>query len=140
MSLMKWDPFRDLETIQNRLNRFVDAVDPPTFADWNPAVDIEETEKEYIVKADLPEVKKEHVKVNFENGMLTLEGERILENEEKKNRFHKVERSFGKFVRRFAMPTEVDAEHVAATFKDGVLTVRLPKTVTSKRAIEVKVA
>lgn len=138
MSLIKWDPFRDLETI--RLHRFVDTVDPLAFTDWNPAVDIEETDKEYIVKADLPEVKKENVKVNFENGLLTLEGERTMETEEKKNRFHKVERSYGKFVRRFAMPTEVDAEHVVATFKDGVLTVRLPKTVVTRKAIEVKVA
>jgi len=140
MSLIKWDPFRDLETIQARLNRLVDYDQTLTFADWTPAVDIEETDKEYIVKADLPEVKKENVKVNFENGMLTIEGERRMEKEEKSNRFHKVERAYGKFVRRFAMPSEVDAEHVVATFKDGVLNVRLPKTVVSKKAIEVKVA
>ena len=140
MNLIRWDPFRELEAIQTRLDRLTEGTDSPTFADWTPAVDIQETEKEYVIKADLPEVKKEDVKVHFEDGMLTLEGERTMEKEEKKNRFHKVERAYGKFVRRFAMPSEVDSEHVAATFKDGVLNVRVPKTATSKKAIEVKVA
>ena len=142
MSLIRWDPFRDFDNLPTRFMRLVGDVpsDTVTFAEWTPAVDIQETEKEYLIKADLPEVKREDVKVNFEHGMLTLEGERRRESEEKTNAFHKVERSYGKFVRRFAMPTEVDPEHVMATFKDGVLTVRLPKTTTGKKAIEVKVA
>ena len=140
MSLTRWDPFQELASIHARLNRLVDENDYPTFADWRPAVDIEETDKEYVVKADLPDVKKEAVKVDFENGVLTLEGERAMEKDEKNNKFHKIERAYGKFVRRFAMPTEVDAEHVAATFKEGVLNVRLPKTAVVKKAIEVKVA
>ena len=139
MHLIRWDPFREIERM-TQLNRLVDSTDALPFADWVPAVDIEETEKEYILKADLPEVKREDVKVNFEHGMLTLEGERTIEKDEKKNTYHKVERAYGKFVRRFAMPTEVDAEHVGATFKEGVLTVRLPKTTVSTKAIEVKVA
>ena len=140
MNLVRWDPFREFETLQSRLNRLIDGTEPLTFADWTPAVDIEETDNEYVVKADLPEVKKEDVKVSYESGMLTIEGERQMEKEEKKNRFHKVERVYGKFVRRFAMPTEIDPEHVVASFKDGVLNVHLPKAATSKKAIEVKVA
>ena len=139
MSLIRWDPFRDLETIQARLSRLAGESPESTFADWTPAVDIQETEKDYLIKADLPDVRREDVKVHFEDGMLTLEGERKMEKEETGKKFHKVERSYGKFVRRFAMPSEVDPEHVAATFKDGVLQVRLPKT-GARKAIEVKVA
>jgi len=142
MTLMRWDPFRELETIHARLDRLVGDTDrEPTFADWTPAVDVQELDDGYIVKADLPDVKKEDVRVNFEEGVLTLEGERTLEREEKNGKFHKIERGYGKFVRRFAMPTEVDPNKVAATFKDGVLNVRLPKAADAKpRAIEVKVA
>jgi len=145
MNIIKWDPFGELEHIQNRLNRiFTDAPtrrDESLFADWAPAVDIQETDKEYLVKADLPEVKKDDVKVELQDGMLTVEGERRQEQEEKGKKFHKVERSYGRFVRRFALPTEVDSGKVQAEFKDGVLNVHLPKTATAKpKAIEVKVA
>lgn len=146
MNLMKWDPFGELENIQNRLNRIFS--DLPTrrdetsfFAEWAPAVDIQETDKEYLVKADLPDVKKDDVKVELQDGVLTVEGERRQEQEEKGKKFHKIERSYGKFVRRFALPTEVDDAKVQAEFKDGVLNVHLPKTATAKpKAIEVKVA
>jgi len=142
MSLVRWDPFRELESIQTRLNRlFNESNDAPTFADWTPAVDIQETDGEYVIKADLPDVKKEDVKVNFHDGVLAIEGERKMEKEEKNKKFHKIERAYGRFVRRFAMPTEVDPTRVAATFKDGVLNVRVPKSPTSKpRAIEINVA
>jgi HSP20 family protein len=112
-----------------------------SFAEWAPAVDIQETEKEYVIKADLPEVKKEDVKVEFEDGVLTVEGERRQEKEEKGKKFHKIERGYGKFVRRFALPTEVDGTNVSAEFKDGVLNVHLPKSPNGKpKAIAVKVA
>ena len=147
MNIVRWDPFRELEGIQARLNRMFS--DRPfrgieseelSFAEWAPAVDIQETEKEYLVKADLPEVKKEDVKVEYESGILTVEGERKLENEEKGKTFHKIERGYGKFVRRFALPTEVDGTMVSAEFKEGVLNVHLPKSANGKRAITVKVA
>ena len=148
MNIVKWDPFREFDGIQARLNRmfgeralrgFED--EETSFAEWAPAVDIQETDTEYVVKADLPEVKKEDVKVGFEDGVLTVEGERKMEKEEKNKKFHKIERGYGKFVRRFALPTEVDGAKVSAEFKEGVLNVHLPKTANARpKAIEVKVA
>jgi HSP20 family protein len=134
MSLIRWDPFRELA-----LARVFD--DERFFGNWTPPVDIQETEKEYVVKADLPDVKKEDVKVEIDDDVLTVEGERKQEKEEKDKRFHRTERTYGKFVRRFAMPTHVDGTGVKAEFKDGVLNVHLPKTEAVKsRAIEIKVA
>jgi HSP20 family protein len=147
MNIVKWNPFRELEDIQTRLNRMFN--DTPVrrlehdvfFADWVPPVDVEETEKEYLIKAELPEIKKEEVKVEVLDGVLTIEGERRQEKEEKGRRFHKVERSYGKFVRQFALPPNVESTTVAAEFKDGVLNVHLPKTAAAKPAtVEVKVA
>jgi HSP20 family protein len=145
--MVKWNPFRELEELQTRMNRlFSDTPagrtdEPFVFADWAPAVDIQETDKEYTVKADLPEVKKEDVKVELENGVLTIEGERKQEKEEKGKRFHRVERQYGQFIRRFALPNEVDAAKVQAEFKDGVLNVKLPKSANGKgKSVEIKVA
>ncbi len=145
MTLVRWDPCRELEDVQLRLNRLFggrfDTGDGLTFGDWAPAVDIRETDKEYLIKADLPEVKKEDVKVECEDGFLTVEGERKHEKEEKGVTFHKIEREYGKFVRRFALPTEVDSTKVQAEFKDGVLNVHLPKSPKAlPKTIEVKVA
>jgi HSP20 family protein len=148
MNIVKWNPFRELEDIQTRLNRvFGDAPlgrtndDGLFFADWAPPVDIQETDKEYLIKAELPEVKKENVKVEMLDGVLTIEGERSQEKEEKGKKFHKVERAYGKFVRRFALPTEVEATRVQAEFKDGMLNVHLPKSAGAKpKSVEVKVA
>ena len=149
MNLVTFDPFRELEDMSARLNRFFSPSLPRKsaddggvfFADWSPAVDVQETEKEYLLKADLPEVKKEDVKVDVKEGVLTVEGERKQEKEEKGKKFHRVERSYGKFVRRMALPTDVDDQKIAAEFKDGVLNVHLPKSPTAKpRAIDVKIA
>jgi HSP20 family protein len=148
MNLVKMTPFRELEEIQTRLNRFFSETLPRRiddegrfFGDWAPAVDIQETEKEYLIKAELPEMKKEDVKVEMLDGVLTIEGEQKLEKEEKGKRFHKVERSYGRFVRQFGLPKEVDETKVMADFKDGVLNVHLPKIATAKPTpIEVKVA
>jgi HSP20 family protein len=112
-----------------------------TVADWMPTVDISETEGEYLIKAELPEVKKEDVKVTVENGVLTLQGERRQEKEEKGRRFHRVERSYGSFVRSFSLPDSVDESSVKAEYKDGVLNLHLPKSEKVKpKAIDVKVA
>ena len=146
MSIIRWNPFQELTDIQDRLNRLLDErtvgeAGKGLVANWAPAVDIQETEKEYVIKADLPDVKKEDVKVQFEDGVLTLEGERKSEKEEKGKKFHRVEREFGSFMRRFVVPTEVDSTKIAAEFKDGVLNVRLPKTAAAKpKTVEVKVA
>jgi hypothetical protein len=91
------------------------------FADWAPAIDVQETDGEYLIKADLPAVKREDVKVSVEDGILAVEGERQQEKEEKGKKFHRIERSYGKFVRRVSVPSDVDQAHVAAEFKDGVL-------------------
>ena len=147
MNIVRWDPFRELDAVQARLSRMFGERpfrgikgEDVAFAEWEPPVDIQETGKEYVIKADLPEVRKEDVKVKFEDGVLTVEGERTLEKEEEGKRYHKIERGYGKFVRRFALPTEVDGAKVSAEFKEGVLNVHLPKSPNGKRAITVKVA
>ena len=148
MALVRWDPFRELESMQSRLNRLFGEApfqrtgeDGLSFSGWSPAVDVQETDKEYVIKADLPDVKKEDVKVELLDGALTIEGERQKEQEEKGKKFHKIEREYGRFLRRFALPTEVDASKVQAEFKNGVLNVHLPKSATPKpKAIEVKVS
>jgi HSP20 family protein len=148
MNIVKFNPFRELEDIQTRLNQFF--TDAPIrkvegnglfFSDWAPAVDIQETEKEYLIKAELPEIKKEDVKVEVLDHVLTIQGERTQEKEEKGKKFHKMERSYGKFIRQFALPNEVEATKVEAQYKDGVLNVHLPKTAAAKpTAVEVNVA
>ena len=143
MNLMRYEPFRELEEMTNRLNRIfrkeVNVND--VFADWAPAMDVQETTNEYLIKADLPEVKKEDVKVSLEEGVLAVEGERKLEKEETGKKFHRVERNYGKFVRRMMLPADIDPQKVAADFKDGVLNIHLPKSpVIKPQAIDVKVA
>jgi len=148
MTLVRWDPFRELEDMSERLNRVftrsplrtTGGKEHLTVADWIPTVDISETEGEYLIKAELPEVKKEDVKVTVEDGVLTLQGERRQEKEEKGRKYHRVERSYGSFVRSFTLPESVDESGVKAEFKDGVLNLHLPKTEKVKpKAIEVKV-
>ena len=148
MTLVRWDPFRELEDMSERLNRVFSrptlrntGKENLTVADWMPTVDISETESEYLIKAELPEVRKEDVKVTVENGVLTLQGERRQEKEEKGRRFHRVERSYGSFVRSFTLPESVDEGGVNAEYKDGVLALHLPKSEKVKpKAIDVKVA
>jgi HSP20 family protein len=112
-----------------------------TVTEWAPSVDIIEDENEYLVKADLPEVKKEDVKVTVENDVLTITGERKLEKEEKDKKYHRIERSYGTFLRSFTLPAGADGSKVSAEFKDGLLKVHLPKSEKAKqKAVEVKVA
>ncbi|HMU54208.1 MAG TPA: Hsp20/alpha crystallin family protein [Nitrospira sp.] len=148
MALVRWDPFRELEEMSDRLNRVFarpgartnNGKETLTVADWMPTVDISESDGEYLIKAELPEVKKEDVKVTVEDGVLTLQGERRQEKEEKGKKFHRVERSYGSFVRSFTLPESVDDAGVKAEYKDGVLSLHLPKTERVKpKAIDVKV-
>ena len=145
MNLIRFDPFRELEDMSSRLSRwFGRPMTEPgateNFGLWSPAVDVQETEKEYLIKADLPDVNKADVKVGIEDGILTVEGERKQEKEEKGKKFHRVERTYGRFVRRLSVPSDVDEPKVAAEFKDGVLSVHLPKSPAAKqRTVEVKV-
>ena len=148
MTLVRWDPFRELEDMSERLNRVFSrpslrnsGKENLTVADWMPTVDISESEGQYLIKAEMPEVRKEDVKVTVENGVLTLQGERRQEKEEKGKRFHRVERSYGSFVRSFTLPESVDESSVKAEYKDGVLNLHLPKSERVKpKAIDVKVA
>lgn len=149
-TISRWDPFKDLEETQSRLARFFGL--PPTrtgngdresmtITQWAPSVDIVEDDKEWLVKADLPEIKKEDVKVTVENGVLTITGERKLEKEEKDKKYHRIERSYGNFLRSFTLPDAADGTKVNAEFKDGVLKVHLPKSEKAKpKSIEVKVS
>ena len=147
MNMMRWDPLRELDDMSTRLSRLAGIVprrsgdDAGTyFADWAPAMDVQETDKEYLIKADLPDVKKEDVKVAFEEGILSVEGERKQEKEEKGKKFHRIERAYGSFVRTFMVPDNIDEAKVSAEFKDGLLNVHLPKTEKAKhKAIEVMV-
>jgi HSP20 family protein len=112
-----------------------------TVAEWSPLVDITEDEKEYLIKAELPEMKKEDVKLRVENDVLTISGERKLEKEVTGKRHHRIERSYGSFMRSFSLPEDADGSKVSADYKDGVLKVHLPKSEKAKpKAIEVKVA
>lgn len=148
MSLVRWDPFRELEDMSERLNRVFArpsmrnaGKENLTVADWMPVVDISESDGEYLIKAELPEVKKEDVKVTVEEGVLTIQGERRHEKEEKGKKYHRVERSYGSFVRSFTLPESVDEGAVKAEYKDGVLNLHLPKSEKVKpKAIDVKVS
>ena len=149
MALVRWDPFRELEEVSDRLNRMFarpaartsNGKETMIVADWTPSVDISETEGEYQIKAEIPDVKKEDVKVTVEDGVLTIQGERKQEKEEKGKKFHRIERSYGSFVRTFSLPDVIEEEKVKAEFKDGVLSLHLPKSEKAKpKAIEVKVA
>jgi len=148
MTLVRWDPFRELEDMSDRLNRMfsrralpqANGKETMVVADWVPSVDVSETDGDYQIKAEIPDVKKEDVKVTVENGVLTIQGERKQEKEEKGKKYHRVERSYGSFVRSFTLPDLVDEEKVKAEFKDGVLNLQLPKSEKAKpKAIEVKV-
>ena len=132
MTLMKWDPWREIEDMFDRYTKAVGwprgSQEAMASSDWSPRVDIVEAEQEFLIKADIPGVEKDHVKVSVENGVLTIQGERRTEKEEKDAKFHRVERFTGTFVRRFIVPENVDADAIKAVFKDGMLTLHLPKT------------
>ncbi len=148
-ALTRWDPFREMDETQNRLARIFGLAplrqpngdkETMTITEWAPSVDIIEDDKEWLVKADLPEVKKEDVKVTVESGVLTITGERKNEKEEKDKRYHRIERAYGNFLRSFTLPDAADGSKVNAEFKDGVLKIHLPKSEKAKpKAIEVKV-
>ena len=149
MNLIKWDPFRELEDVSNRLNRIfgqpLARTEPDNemlaVADWAPSVDISETDSAYLIKGEIPGVKKEDVKVTVQDGMLTIQGERKQEKEEKGRKFHRVECSYGSFMRSFRVPDDADESKVKAEFKDGMLNVMLPKAAKAKpKAVNVPVS
>ena len=149
-AVTRWDPFKELEDMQSRLNTLFgrapvrkngDKEEALTVAEWAPLVDITEDDKEYLIKAELPEVKKEDIKLTVDEDVLTITGERKYEKEEKGKKYHRVERAYGSFMRSFTLPEDADGSKVSADCKDGLLKVHLPKSERAKpKSIEVKVS
>ena len=135
MAIVRWDPFRDLAGLQERMNRMFDESyrssrgneDWGLGGAWAPAVDIYEQDGNIVVKAELPGVDPKDVDVRVENNTLTLRGERKLDSEVKQDNYHRVERSYGTFTRSFTLPSVLDQEKIKAEYKDGVLKVIIPK-------------
>jgi HSP20 family protein len=135
--LAHWDPFAEIARLQGNL--FSRTLPTEDRREFRPSVDIFEDEKTIQVKADLPGVKPEEIKIEVENGVLTLSGERKLEKEEKKDGYHRVERVYGSFTRSFTLPEAVDGENIEAKYNEGVLTVVLPKRPEVNHRKEIKV-
>jgi HSP20 family protein len=148
MAVVRWTPYRDLMTFQTHVNQLFDDFsrrDEGSLAargDWLPLVDIYENgEKELVIKAEIPDMKREDIQLMVEHNTLTLRGERRLDKEVKEEQYHRLERSYGSFVRSFSLPPTVDSAKVAAEYRDGVLTIRLPLREEARaRQIEVSAA
>jgi HSP20 family protein len=146
-TLITWNQLREIEeAAQNRYfggfpNRIANGeTHSLTVADWSPGVDISQDDHEYLLKADLPEMKKDDVRVTVEDGILCVSGERKSEKEDHKRKFHRIERAFGNFRRSFTLPEDADSTNVTAEFRDGVLKIHLPTTTKARsKALDVKV-
>ncbi|MDH5356357.1 MAG: Hsp20/alpha crystallin family protein [Gammaproteobacteria bacterium] len=148
MDMTVWNPFREMENMLERYNqatrRGISTLGLDTdigFTEWAPTVDIEENDDNFMIKADLPGVTKDDIDIRLENGVLSISGEKRVEKETGKGtKHHRTERFHGSFSRRFTLPSEIDADHVNADYKDGVLSLTVPKIEEEKRkAIEIKV-
>jgi HSP20 family protein len=144
MALMKWDPFREFQDLFERYSRSLGVPaggnqELVAVGDWTPRVDIAETETEFHIHAEIPDVKKDDVSVTVDNRVLTIRGERKQEKEEKGKKFHRVERHYGSFARSFTLPDNVDESKINATFKDGVLNITIAKSASKPKAVSVKV-
>jgi HSP20 family protein len=138
MSLTHYDPLAGIRLFEDAFTRMIN--EPRATRPWSPAVDIFETENELVLKADVPEVEAKNIDVRVENQTLTISGERKFEQEQTSKGFHRIERSYGNFVRSFAVPNTFDTDKIGADFKNGVLTVTLPKKETAKpRQVKVEV-
>ena len=150
MAIARLDPFRELEEMERRFATLFGRVparrvdgreETMTVFEWAPLVDIVENEHEYLIKAELPEVKREEVKVTVQDGTLTIAGERTIEKEEKDKKYHRIERAYGHFARSFALPEDADPTRIRAEFKDGVLNVHVAKAEHARpKRVEVEVA
>jgi HSP20 family protein len=139
MSLIRWEPFGDVDTLFGRLvqSGFANGGRLALGAnnrklDWAPSADISETEKEFVIRAELPAVKKEDVQVTYEDGIITIKGERKQQKDEKGEKFHRMETFFGGFERSFSLPGNANADAIRCESKDGILTVHVPKTEVMK--------
>jgi HSP20 family protein len=142
-NITRWDPFNELTSLQNRVNQLLNqsfsgfsnqrnTEQPLTFSNFAPPVDIYEDERNIIVQAELPGIDEKDVDVRVENNVLTISGERKMENEQKQDNFHRIERSYGRFTRSFTLPNTVDPEHIQAHIENGVLKVSVPKREEAK--------
>jgi len=148
--LSRWNPMKELEEMEKRLSTIFgktpsamsgEKKEAITVAEWSPLVDITEDEKEYVVKAEIPEMKKEDIKLNVHDDLLTITGERKYEKEEKGKKYHRVERAYGSFMRSFTLPEDAESSKVSAEYKDGLLKVHIPKSEKAKpKTTEVKIA
>ena len=135
MNLVRRNPWGNMFTLQNRMNHFFDDASYPVFkgdeelamCNWNPVVDIYDNEDNIVIKAELPGIDKKDIVIDVKDRVLTLKGERSLDNEVKEENFYRRERAFGKFERAFTLPTDVDSGKIRADFKDGVLKIDIPK-------------
>jgi HSP20 family protein len=139
-----FDPLREMVELQHSINQLFNtgrsADNDVALSAWTPAVDIFEGDSEYLIKLELPEVSREDVKISLHDQTLTINGERKIENEDKRDGYHRVERSYGQFYRSFTLPPNVNVEAINAQFKDGVLRLTLPKREEAKpKQIEVKI-
>ena len=133
MRVIKWEPFRDVDDVFDRFfaesmrrwPRQGAATQPPR--EWAPAADVSETDGEYLIKAELPEVRKEDVSITVQDGVLTLAGERKQEKVEEQEKVHRIERFYGSFARRFALPENADEQGIRAESRDGVIVIHIPK-------------
>jgi HSP20 family protein len=141
MNIMRWEPFRAMEDAFGRMPALFDRwprsfdEDGASRVEWAPTVNISETETEYMIRAELPAIPKEAVEVTFDDGMLTISGERKQNKEEKTEKFHRVESFYGKFSRSFSLPDNVDSAAIRAESKDGVLSVHVPKIRAEKKKV-----
>ena len=134
-----WDPYRDLENIQKRFFGNLER-DANFERSWTPSVDVAEDDKSYFVHVEIPGVSKQDVQVKIEDNQLVISGERKTEKEHKERKFSRIERQFGSFIRSFTLPDDVKASEVNAEFKDGVLSVLIPKTEAAQpRLVDIKI-
>ena len=143
-TIMRWQPFRNLSSLQEQVNRLFESNFPSRGSEstptaWAPAVDVYETENELVIMADLPDVSEKDLDVRVENNMLTIHGERKFEQKVKEENYLRMERSYGSFSRSFSLPNSVNTEAIKAEYMDGVLNITLPKRAESKPK-QVKIA
>lgn len=147
MKLTRWTPTRDFFGFQDEMNKLMERFFEPDvfpsgerFGNWLPSMDVVENKDAFTVELELPGLRKDDISISLENNVLTIEGERKREHEEKDANVHRMERSYGTFLRRITIPTQVEADKIDAVFKEGILKIHLPKTETVKpKAITVKV-
>ncbi len=139
MSLIQWEPFADAETALNRLISSNLARWPRGLREasggkleWSPSADISETDQDYVIRAELPAVEKKDIQVTFEDGMITIRGERKQQEQDKNEKYHRIESFYGSFERTFALPQNINADSIRCDSKDGILTVHIPKTPTQE--------